>query len=40
MLQKRALVKAKNPKEAAYKTFAHKVGSIDEMGEEDGGSEE
>lgn len=33
--KKRALVKAKNPKDAAYKTFAHKVVSIDEMGEED-----
>ena len=26
--KKRALVKAKNPKEAAYKTFAHKVVSM------------
>lgn len=32
--EKRALVKAKNPKEAAYKTFAHEVVLIDKMGEE------
>lgn len=34
MCKKRALVKAKNPRDAAYKTFAHEIISIDEMGEE------
>lgn len=32
--KKRALVKAKNPRDAAYKTFAHEIIPIDEMGEE------
>lgn len=32
--EKRALVKAKNPRDAAYKTFAHEIIPIDEMGEE------
>ena len=32
--EKRALVKAKNPRDAAYKTFAHEIIKIDEMGEE------
>lgn len=30
----KALVKAKNPREAAYKAFAHKVIPINDMGEE------
>lgn len=34
MCEKRALVKAKNPRDAAYKTFAHEIIPIDEMGEE------
>ena len=32
--EKIALVKAKNPRDAAYKTFAHEIIPIDEMGEE------
>lgn len=32
--EKRALVKAKNSRDAAYKTFAHEIIPIDEMGEE------
>lgn len=32
----KALVEARNPRDAAYKTFGHKVMSVDEMGEEEG----